>query len=289
MAALRVAECAVLMAATSPTAPTSQRLIRASAALARRWLGVRQLNHLVRFAPVLELVTASGAPNAHVLDVGSGSQGISTLLPQGWRATAVDANFDDYAPEAAPRRLAAYQQLGDVRDLPFEDASFDLAVAVDLLEHVPPADRATAVSEICRVSRRRAVIACPAGAEALAADARLADRFRAAGRTIPPWLEEHIEHGFPEVAELVAAAQSFGMVSVIGNESIRAHERLVWAENQIVPAVATRLACRPLEAMLTSSSERLRAGATQALRTVRGGDQPPTYRAIVVVSREVAG
>lgn len=269
---------------SSDPPPRGQQFVDLLHTLGRRWLGVRQLNHLVRFEPVLGLVLAAGGPGAHVLDVGSGSQGISTLLPEDWRTTAVDANFDDYAPSAAPRRLAANQQLGDVRALPFADASFDVAVAVDLLEHVPPADRAQAVREICRVSRRRAVIACPAGPEALASDTRLASRFRDAGRAAPPWLDEHIEHGFPEVGPLSDAAAAFGSVTVLGNENVGAHERLVWAENKVLPAVLMRVACRPLEAMMRSRRPGLRAMSARTLKSVRGGDHAPTYRTIVVVS-----
>ena len=64
--------------------------------------------------------------------------------------------------------------LGDVRCLPFSDRAFEVVVAVDLLEHVAAEDRPQAVREICRVARSRAVIACPAGEPALAADRGLA-------------------------------------------------------------------------------------------------------------------
>jgi ubiquinone/menaquinone biosynthesis C-methylase UbiE len=254
-------------------------------ALGRRWLGTRQLNHLVRFEPVLALVLSAGSPGGTLLDVGSGSQGIARLLPDDWCATAVDANFDDYAPTSGPRRLASDQQVGDVRALPFEDARFDVTVAVDLIEHIAAADRAQAVSEICRVSRRRAVIACPAGEAALRADRRLAAHFTRDGRPVPPWLQEHLQNGFPAVAELVAAATRFGEVRTLGNESISAHERLVAAEHRILPALALRLACRPLERLMTSRRPQARQLSTGVLRRVRGRDREPAYRVVVVVDR----
>jgi hypothetical protein len=257
-------------------------------ALGRRALGPRQLNHLVRFEPVLELVAGSGPPD-RLLDIGSGSEGISSLLPPGWSATAVDADFDDYAGGTAPRRLAANQQLGDVRALPFADGSFAVTVALDLLEHVDAADRAQAVSEICRVAGRRAIIACPAGGPALACDRRLAQWFSAGGRTVPGWLTEHLDNGFPEADQLAATASGFGSVQVIGNESIAAHERIVRAEHRIMPALALRLLCRPLQRLMTSRRRRARAICAGLLRRVRGHDRSPTYRAIVVVDRSLAG
>jgi hypothetical protein len=256
--------------------------------LGRRVLGPRQLNHLARFAPVLELVAASGPPG-HLLDIGSGSDGISGLLPEGWSATAVDSNFDDYAGTTAPRQLAANQQLGDVRALPFADGSFPVTVALDLLEHVEPADREQAVGEICRVAERRAVIACPAGEPALAADRRLAQWFSASGRPVPGWLAEHLSNGFPEIDRLAAAASRFGTVRVLGNESIAAHERIVRAEHRIVAAVALRLLCRPVQWLMTSRQAGARRIAAGLLRRVRGHDRAPTYRAIVVVDRSFAG
>ena len=195
------------------TSTRVERLRATLSDLARRWLGIRQLGHLVRFEPVLELILST-APAGTVLDVGSGSEGITTLLPPGWQATALDADFSDYVPTASSPRLTPGQMLGDVRSMPFDDRAFDVVVAVDLLEHVPPVDRQRAVSEMCRVSRRRAVIACPVGEAALAADQRLAERIAARGRPMPGWLVEHLDHGFPEIRTITEAASRFGQVSV---------------------------------------------------------------------------
>jgi len=254
-------------------------------AVGRRVLGGRQLNHLVRFDPILELIDVRGRTEPRtLLDVGSGSLGIISLLPDGWAATTLDANFEDYG---ATRRgpLRADQVLGDVRALPFEDAAFDVVVAIDLLEHLPPNDRARAVGEICRVARTRAVIACPAGTEALETDRRLATRLRSRGRPVPGWLEEHLANGFPAPDEVVAAAEPFGTVRLFGNENVGAHERLILAELSVVPAAVLRLVCRPLEQLMASRRSKARRLASRVLDGVRARDQPPTYRAIVAVDR----
>ncbi|MCW3018563.1 MAG: hypothetical protein JWN10_871 [Solirubrobacterales bacterium] len=251
--------------------------------LGRRLLGQRQVNHLVRFEPVLELIADTGRDGGRLLDVGSGSQGIAKLLAPGWRVTACDADFEDYGAAARPLASTAERVLGDVRTLPFADRSFDVAIAVDLLEHVAPEDRAKAVSEICRVARIRAVIACPAGGHALAADRELALRLTAQGRTVPGWLREHLENGFPEIEEIRGAAERFGAVRVYGNESVTAHVRLVGAELSPLSAVALRLACHPLAYLLASRRPRGRRLAACILDWIRGHDHPPNYRAVVVV------
>ena len=249
----------------------------------RRVLGSRQLNHLVRFEPVLDLIGArAGASGGTLLDVGSGSLGITSLLPLGWDTTTLDANFEDYG---AARRgaLRPHQVLGDVRELPFDDRAFDVVVAIDLLEHLPAEDRGRAIGEICRVARIHAVIACPAGVDALEADRRLAADLRARRRPVPEWLEEHLANGFPEPAALIAAAEPFGVVRLFGNENIGAHERLVAAEQSLVPAAALRLACRPLEYLMASRRTRARRLASRLLQRVRDRDRPPTYRAVIAV------
>jgi Methyltransferase domain len=173
--------------------------------------------------------------------------------------------------------------IGDVRALPFEDRAFDVAVTIDLLEHVPAIDRPLAIKEVCRVARRLAIFACPAGSDALEADRRLAQRLQARPRGVPPWLVEHVENGFPEPLDLAGTAGQFGLVRTLGNESISAHERLIVAETSLFSGAALRLACIPLEALVTSRRRRAHDLARHLLCRVGGGDRPPTYRTIVLV------
>ncbi len=270
-----------------PRMPATAQLRSQAIKLGRRYLGIRQLNHLVRFEPILRhLLEANPEGKAMtVLDVGAGSAGVTTLLPAEWRSTALDADFADYSQEGRRVTLHADQVLGDVRDLQFADNSFDAVVALDVLEHLSPGDRTQAVREICRVARARAVIACPAGEAALEGDRRLAARFEAHGLECPGWLAEHLENGFPEADELAAAASDYGQVRVEGNENIHAHERLIYAEHQPLPAVALRLICRPLEWLLRSHRPQARRLAQRLLAIARGQDRAPAYRCVLVVDR----
>ena len=256
--------------------------------IGRRLLGGRQINHLVRFEPVLELVGQIQGDRPRLLDVGSGSLGIARLLGSRWHVTSLDADFEDYGAALVKPRTGAGQVLGDVRALRFEDHAYDAVVAVDLLEHVGPDDRVRALHEICRVARRRAIVACPAGDEALAADHRLEQRLRAGGRDVPAWLTGHLENGFPRVEEIVAAMEPFGTVRVLGNESISAHERLVWAELSPLPAAVLRLLCKPLEGLLASGRGRARVAARTVLRALRGWDRAPVYRVVVSLDNQVS-
>lgn len=272
-----------------PRMPTTYQLRRHAIGLGRRYLGIRQLNHLVRFEPILRhlLEVNPDGRAMTVLDVGAGSAGVTTLLPGEWRSTALDADFEDYSQTGRGVTLHADQVLGDVRALQFADNSFDAVVALDVLEHLSPGDRSRAVQEICRVARTRAVIACPAGEAALEADRRLAARFDAKGLECPGWLAEHLENGFPEAQELAATASGYGRVELENNESIRSHERLIYAEHRPLPAVALRLICRPLERMLGSGSPSARRAAQRLLTAARGQDRAPAYRCVLIVDRNL--
>lgn len=254
----------------------------ALANLGHRILGTRQIDQLIRFVPVLDALR-DVAPG-RLLDVGSGSTGIAPLLPNGWRVTALDANFADYGATVTGR-ASARRVLGDVRRLPFPDAAFDVVVAVDLLEHVAPEGRGAAIDELCRVARHRAIVACPTGAAALTADRNIKRLLEARGTTVPPWLDEHLDNGFPERTELAEHAARHGAVNVEGNESASAHERVTLAELRLMSAVPLRLAARALARALrrTAFPGPL---AANVIRRLGGHDREPTYRSVICVDVE---
>lgn len=233
-------------------------------------------DQMVRYEPVLELARAAGG--ASLLDVGSGSAGLSPWLGPDWSVTAVDTSFDDYGGAIAPLADDARRLEADARALPFVDGAFDVTVALDLLEHISPTDRAEALSELARVTARRLVVAGPAGETALAADRRLAAHLQERGVEVPGWLEEHLAHGFPEREEIMDALKPHGTVRILDNENVRAHELLMRVETRRPGNFATRLGA-------TLLGRAPRPVAAQLLWLARGRDRPPAYRAIVVLDR----
>ncbi len=234
------------------------------------------LDQIVRYEPVLELVRATGGGT--LLDVGSGSAGLAPWLGPEWSVTAVDRTFNDYGGAIAPLADDARRFEADARALPFADAAFDVTVAIDLLEHISPADRGKVLSELARISARRLIVAGPTGETALAADRRLATHLRERGAELPGWLEEHLAHGFPEREEIMAALRPHGTVRVLDNENVRAHELLMRIETRRPGNLVTRLAA-------TLLSRAPRSVAARLLWLARGRDHPPAYRTIVVLDR----
>jgi len=237
------------------------------------------LDQLARFDAIMPLVREVNGRT--LLDVGSGSRGFGALVGAPWEVTAVDADFGDYGGADGPvddhvRRIAA-----DTRSLPFPDRSFDVVVAIDLLEHIDPSDRPSVMAELGRVTRGRLVVACPAGGDALDADQRLARYLERRGRDVPGWLVEHLEAGFPEPAEITKGLRPVGAVEVRPNESIAARDSLLRLQSNRVGGWLSRVAGAVLSGGVGRGGPR-----SALLRHLRGRDRAPTYRAIAVSDRD---
>jgi SAM-dependent methyltransferase len=83
-----------------------------------------------------------------VLEVGGGPGELAQRIQEQLGASVAFLDISPRMVELA-RERGVDAQIGDVQDLPFDDASFDTAVAAWMLYHVPDVDRALA--EIARV------------------------------------------------------------------------------------------------------------------------------------------
>jgi SAM-dependent methyltransferase len=240
------------------------------------------LDQVVRFEPIIRLICQVAGRS--VLDVGSGSSGVGPLLPHPWRVTGVDSSFEDYGAADGPMQDSVERIVADARRLPFEDRAFDVVVAVDLLEHIPASDREAVADEIARVARRRVIVACPTGQQALAADRRLADVFHRRGTPLPGWLVEHLCNGFPETEQLSHLLRGVGSVRLMPNEGIVAHERLMRLTSGRVGVLVAPLAVRLLVEAARQPDRRHPIRRT-ALSLLRAFDRSPCYRTIAVADR----
>ncbi|MBK8293804.1 MAG: methyltransferase domain-containing protein [Solirubrobacterales bacterium] len=139
----------------------------------------------------------AGSP-ASVLDVGGIKGELSLFLPDSAITTInmagedADAHFD-----------------GD--RLPFGDQSFDAAVSLDVLEHIPAAGRVRHITELVRVARRCVIICCPLGSpEHIAAEAELAAEYATMTGERHRFLDEHLERGLPSEEELRSLGEASG-------------------------------------------------------------------------------
>lgn len=92
---------------------------------------------------------AEAAPR-RVLEVGGGPGELAATIAAELRAEVVMLDVSPRMVELA-RERGVEARVGDVQELPFDDASFDCAVAAWMLFHVPDLDRG--VAELARVLR----------------------------------------------------------------------------------------------------------------------------------------
>jgi 2-polyprenyl-3-methyl-5-hydroxy-6-metoxy-1,4-benzoquinol methylase len=111
------------------------------------------------FFGCLDELLPTGAPAA-VLEVGMGegmvSQRIRERYPEA-RLVGVDLPDDELGGEWRQRGLAG--GFADIAQLPFRPRSFDLVLAIEVLEHVP--DPAAALDELARVATGHLVLSVP--------------------------------------------------------------------------------------------------------------------------------
>jgi hypothetical protein len=212
-----------------------------------------------------------GATPPRVLDVGGHHfdfwfrprRPIAEFLPEAPSITV------DLARNPLPGYLRAR---GDA--LPFRSAHFDLVCSVDVLEHVPPAARATVLDQVLRVSSRAAVVAAPFRSAAVQrAEAMVSDFIRDACGYEQGQLREHREHGWPDLDETAAAFERAGWhVRVFGYGSVWTWV-LMMVDKHALQAVA--------------GSKRAQIALDRAFNETRfaADREAPCYRTFVVATR----
>lgn len=163
-----------------------------------------------------------------LLDVG-GAEGYKAALVR--RVFGVDVATCDLSDEACARAREIYDipaRSIDIHRLPFDDASFDVVLCSETLEHVAEIEQATA--ELLRVARRAVVITVPREPKAVvernirekiphahihALDLRSFDHLRAAGYTVlaEPMLDPRLR--IPMVLADATPRESKGRASAI--------------------------------------------------------------------------
>ena len=92
--------------------------------------------------------------NSSLLDIGSGKgfmlRDFKEVLP-GLQIKGID--ISEYAIQNSLDDIKGYQDVGDAKDLPYEDDSFDLALSIVTLHNLPREECAQSLKEITRVSK----------------------------------------------------------------------------------------------------------------------------------------
>jgi len=99
-----------------------------------------------------------------LLDVGCGRHSFMSEVIKAQRFDAVGLDiFESNVEQAKGNKVYQDVLVGDARQLPFKDKEFDMAVSIEVLEHLDREDGEKALAELERVSRETVLITTPVG------------------------------------------------------------------------------------------------------------------------------
>lgn len=161
----------------------------------------------LRYAFVVDQLRDVWRDDLRIAEIGSGAAGITEFLDH--PVTGVDSAFERTDDKANPLLT---QVVGTATELPFPDASYDVVLSLEMMEHLPAEAREPALREMLRVIRPggRLIVTFPAGATAARLDAWLNAAYRRRHGRDHPWAVEHLENGLPEADEIARLAASTG-------------------------------------------------------------------------------
>jgi len=148
----------------------------------------------LRYLPIIN--DLKKYPEGTILDVGSGSLGITPYLKR--NVTGVDVTF--YPPYS--KLLTRIK--GTATKLPFKNQSFDYVLCVDTLEHVPPKFRSQVIRELLRVAKVKVYLVNPCDEPARIEDNFINNYLITYKAIKDPYLSEHIRYGQPKSYEITS-------------------------------------------------------------------------------------
>jgi len=99
------------------------------------------------------------ADDASLLDIGCAKgfmlHDFKELMPN---LTIAGLDISEYAIEHAIETVKPFLRVGNARELPYEDESFDLVISINTVHNLPPEECKQALREIQRVTRKNAFV-----------------------------------------------------------------------------------------------------------------------------------
>ncbi|MEI9981074.1 MAG: methyltransferase domain-containing protein [Edaphobacter sp.] len=159
--------------------------------------------------------------------------------------------------------------IASAAQMPVKDNEFDVILASDVLEHVPPDLRKMVIDESLRVARKLVIFGFPCGELAWESDRALLDAYLKKNLTPAEWLTEHMEAKFPE-PELFREIDGWE-IQHHDNENISFHSWLMRSEMSRV--------------FLKVSSTSMRLAPFLVEMLLRRANRRPVYRKIFVLRK----
>ena len=149
----------------------------------------------LRYAPIVKEIKKLKLGNSKILEIGSGSLGITPYLKR--QIDAIDIDF------SGPRTNLINKIKAKGVKLPFKKNSYDVTISADVLEHIEKENREKAIFEMLRITKKLAVIVVPCGDYSQKQDKDLRDHWNKIFPNKNQFLEEHARNGLPQAEELL--------------------------------------------------------------------------------------
>ncbi len=115
----------------------------------------QQTGEALKYAPVVSEIKKRGLTSSKILEIGSGSLGITPYLKT--KIDGIGINFSGLKSDLVHKIKVNGEKL------PFKANSYDVSISVDVFEHIPSLNREKSVYEMLRVTKKLAVIVVPCG------------------------------------------------------------------------------------------------------------------------------
>ncbi|MBI2327781.1 class I SAM-dependent methyltransferase [Candidatus Curtissbacteria bacterium] len=166
----------------------------------------------LRYLPVVRELKKAHLEDSKILEVGSGSLGITPYLKR--KIDGLDIDF------SGPPSPLINKIKGEADNLPFRKNSYEVVVSVDVIEHLEKNRREKAIFETLRVVKKLALIVLPVGENSEKQDRKLHFYWQKIFKEKNQYLLEHVENGLPKINEiLVLIDKSLRKLGKIGKVS----------------------------------------------------------------------
>lgn len=149
----------------------------------------------LRYLPVVAEIKRLKLTKSKILEVGSGSLGITPYLKE--KIDGLDVDF------SGPQTTLVNPILGDATNIPFRKNSYDVVIAVDVLEHLKPESRPGAINQMLKVAKKLAIIVVPTGELSEKQDRALYKLWQKVKRDENQFLAEHVKNGLPRADQIL--------------------------------------------------------------------------------------
>jgi len=207
-----------------------------------------------------------------ILDVGGHDGRLAWFLDEGKKVIIADQK-----PQEKPEENLAGEEYiqADARKLPYQDGSFEVVVASDMLEHIPAIDRIKVLEELCRISKNYIILGAPFKKDFLEnIENIVSQQFQENAGIKHPFLEEHRSFGLPDQQEVETFLREKGHAFMTIGEGNMAN----WVLQQL--CIGAKNGESETES-LTGFNEYFNSHLYEL-----GNYQEPTYRTIFCISKE---